>query len=453
MTTATESKQSDKLDFKKILPIFVIVLVDLLGLTIIIPLLPLYATAFGADPFTIGLLGTTYPLLQLIGSPLLGSLSDRIGRKPVLVISQIGTFSGFLLLGLANALPLIFLSRIIDGFTGGNIVVAQAAITDSTTDKTRAQGLGLIGAAFGLGFTLGPAIAGIALALSNDNYQVPALIAAGFSALSILLTVFWFHETLPEEKRTRSSKKAQTNNNLINNSIKALRNPLIGGLLILMFFQQLAFGGLEQLLALFNLSRLGLNASGNAVIFVYVGVLIVLVQGKYIGPWSRKYGERKLIYAGLGFLAVGLVFTALTPEIPVPWYSKAEILQEFEQNNNPETIAVPIPDDTNTGWLGLVWILVGLTPTTLGGGILSPSINSLITKRVAAGNIGGSLGVSSALVSAANASAPLLGGLIFQTLGSTAPFLIGGLIMGTLLLYALRAIRPGPEEQAIPGPI
>ncbi len=196
------------------LPIFVIVLVDLLGLTIIIPLLPLYAASFGTDPFMIGVLQTSYPLMQLVGAPILGGLSDRYGRKPVLLVSQMGTFVGFLLLGFAGTLPLLFLSRIIDGISGANIVAAQAAITDSTTERTRAQGLGLIGAAFGLGFTIGPAIAGIALVVSNNNYHVPAFIAAGFSLVSILLTFFWFHETLPEDQR---GVKREQQGNVVSN--------------------------------------------------------------------------------------------------------------------------------------------------------------------------------------------------------------------------------------------
>lgn len=445
----TEEQNEDKLDFKKVLPIFIIVLIDLMGLTIIIPLLPLYAAAFGADAFLIGALGTAYPLMQLIGSPLLGGLSDRFGRKPVLVVSQIGTFIGFIILGFANALPLVFLSRIIDGFTGGNIVVAQAAISDMTTEKTRAQGLGLIGAAFGLGFTLGPAIAGIALVASGNNYQVPAFIAAAFSFASIMLTSFWFKETLTKEQQGEA--KATQRDGLFRRITNALRNPLIGGLLVLMFLQQLVFGGFEQLLALFTLTRLGMNAAANSLLFLFVGVILVLVQGKYIGPWSRKYGERKLIYAGLGLLAIGLIVTAITPESPVPWYSQEALTAEFEQSGtvasgSHQDVAVDLPPDNNVGWLGLAWIMVAMVPATIGGAILSPSINSLITKRVKATNIGGSLGVSSSLVSAANATTPILGGAIFQVMGASAPFLIGGVMMAVLFVMALRYIGPGPEE-------
>ncbi|HRE29633.1 MAG TPA: MFS transporter [Anaerolineales bacterium] len=155
--------QPDKLDFKKILPIFVIILVNLLGLTIIIPLMPLYATTFGADAWTIGLLGATYPIAQFVGAPILGRLSDQYGRRPVLLFSQLGTLIGFIVLGFADALWLLFLSRLIDGLSGANISTAQAVITDNTTEKTRTQGLGLVGAAFGLGFVIGPIIAAVSL--------------------------------------------------------------------------------------------------------------------------------------------------------------------------------------------------------------------------------------------------------------------------------------------------
>ncbi len=453
MTTDTPS--AEKLDFKKILPIFVIVLVDLLGLTIIIPLLPLYATAYGANAAVIGVLGATYPIMQFLGAPILGRLSDRYGRKPVLVVSQIGTFIGFIILGVANALPLLFISRLIDGISGANIATAQAAISDSTTEKTRTQGLGLIGAAFGLGFIIGPVIAFVALAVSDNNYRVPALVAAGFSLFSILLTAFWFEETLPAEKRgTQTSRESFS----FNAMLRALRYPGVGILLLLIFAQQIAFGGFEQLLSLFTLSRLGLNASGNAVIFVFVGIIVVAVQGGFIGPWSRRFGDRKLVFGGLALLAVGLTLVAVTPRQPVTWYSEAALLEELsadtaQPGETPPVQEVPVelPDEADAGWLGLVWILVAMIPAGIGGGILQPAINSLITKRVQPAEVGGMLGISSAFLSGANALAPLLGGAIFQGLGSTAPFLFGGVLMGLLLVLSLRWVRPGKEETAVAG--
>jgi DHA1 family tetracycline resistance protein-like MFS transporter len=439
----------EKLDFKRVLPIFAIVMVDLLALTVIIPLLPLYAVTFGADPFTIGLLTTSYPLFQLIGGPALGSLSDRVGRRPVLIISQIGTFVGLLLLSFTSSLWVLFLSRIIDGFTGGNIVAAQAAMTDSTTERNRAQGLGLIGAAFGLGFVLGPAIAGIALALTGNDFRVPALIAAGFSLASIILTYVWFKETLPEEKR---GQNASGHEGVIARTRRAFRTPGVGVLLGLMFAQQAVFGGVEALLALFTLNRLGMSAADNALVFVFVGVIIVAVQGKYIGPWSRRYGERKLILGGLILLAVGVGLTSATPHVPVPWYDREIRVAELSiSGTEPSTVlgvtSVPLPNDDHNGVLGLAWLLVAMIPTTLGAGVLSPSINSLISKSVGPTEVGGALGASSSMNSLANVIAPVTGGLLFQFMGASSPFLIGALIL--LLLYVVSQTRL-PKPQTAP---
>ncbi len=445
----------DKLDFKRILPIFVIVLVDLLGLTIIIPLLPLYATSFGASPLVIGLLGAAYPIMQFLGAPVLGRLSDRYGRKPVLVISQIGTLVGFLMLGFATTLWMLFLSRIVDGISGANIATAQAAISDSTSDKTRTQGLGLIGAAFGLGFIIGPVIAFVSLAVSDNNYHVPAFVAGFFSLLSIMLTAFWFKETLPAEKRAEQGDRASFS---FKSLIGAVNHPTVGLLLVLIFAQQLAFGGFEQLLALFTLSRLGLNASGNAIIFVYVGIIVVAVQGALIGRWSRRFGDRRLIYAGLALLAVGLLAIGLTVRQPPPWYSQAEVESELVADQalpgeTPPTEDIPIdlPDDSDNGWLGLIWILIAMIPIAVGGGILQPAINSLITKRVDAIDIGGMLGISAAFLSAANAVAPIVGGVLFQAIGPGAPFVFWSLLMALLLVISVRAIKPGREESAPAG--
>jgi DHA1 family tetracycline resistance protein-like MFS transporter len=404
----------------------------------------------------IGLLGAAYPVMQFVGAPLLGRLSDRYGRRPVLLASQAGTLIGFLVLGFANALWLLFLSRIIDGLSGANISTAQAAITDSTTEKNRTQGLGLLGAAFGLGFVIGPIIAFLSLAASGNNYHLPAFVAAGFSLLSILLTWFWLPETLPAERRGQGQQKTPVS---LGAMFQALRHPQVGLLLALMFAQQVAFGGFEQLLSLFTLNRLGLNASGNSIIFVFVGVIVVAVQGGLIGRWSRQFGDRKLVYLGLAALAAGLVLTSLTPRQPMPGYSRAALEAElnasgdFRTHENPTTrsLAVELPPDTNNGWLGLAWILAAMVPASIGGGILQPSINSLITKRIEPGEVGGMLGISAAFLSGANAIAPLVGGAIFQAFGSTGPFLAGGLVLAVLLALALRLIQPGREEAAPAG--
>lgn len=450
---ASTSPTEAKLDFKRVLPIFVIVLIDLLGLTIIIPLLPLYAASYGASPLAIGALGATYPILQFVGAPLLGRLSDRYGRRPVLLVSQLGTLFGFILLGLADVLWLLFLSRLIDGISGANISTAQAAISDSTTEETRTQGLGLIGAAFGLGFIIGPVIAFIALAISGNDYHFPAYLAAGFSIISLLLTYFWFEETLPVEKRGSDTGRPPVS---IRAMLAALKRPQVGALLALVFMQQLAFGNLEQLLSLFTLNRIGLNASGNAVIFVFVGLILVMVQGRFIGPWSRRLGDRRLVTIGLALLTLGLLMTAFTPSQPVPWYSRAELEAELGGENearsleNPTTqaVTVSLPQEGGQGWLGLVWFVAAMVPAAVGGGVLQPSLNSLISRSVPQSEVGGMLGISSAFLSGANAVAPLLGGAIFQWLGAPAPFLLSGLIMAGLIVYARRniAFRPGAES-------
>ncbi len=437
----TSEKPSEKLDFKRILPIIVIVLVDLIGLSIIVPLMPYFAARFSATPLIIGILQATYPLMQFLGAPILGRLSDRFGRRPILIVSQIGTFAGFILLGFSNTLWLLFLSRIIDGLSGANLSTAQAAIADSTTEKTRTQGLGLIGAAFGVGFVLGPMIAYVVLALTDGNYQAVAFTAAFFSFASILLTTFWFHETHQNDSPSITALKSPFSFNAM---LEALRRPTVGFLLLIMFFYQVAFGGYEQLFALFTLARLGMSATDTAGLFALAGVFIIIVQGGLIGRWSRIKGDRWLVILGVSTLAIGLIGTASTPQIPVPWYSQTKVLASLagqgELNLSTQNIKVTLPEETNKGWLGIIWLLVASFPAALGGGVLHPAINSLITKSSNKNEVGAMLGISAGVYSAANAIAPLFYGSLFQWLGAPVPFFAGGAILLVLWLYAPRAI-------------
>jgi MFS family permease len=240
---------------------------------------------------------------------------------------------------------------------------------------------------------------------------------------------------------------------------KALGHPAVGLLLLLMFAQQIAFGGFEQILSLFTLNRLGMNASSNAILFVFVGIIVVAVQGGLIGKWSRKWGDRKLVYLGLATLALGMALTALTPAQTLPGYSKAELTAELTKpgtvraHEAPTTQDLPIaiPEDGNSGLGGLLWLLVAMIPASIGGGILQPSINSLITKRIDPAEIGGTLGISAALLSAANAFAPLIGGSLFQAGGSSLPFWVWAVILAVLLGAAYTLIKPGREEQVAKG--
>lgn len=238
---------------------------------------------------------------------------------------------------------------------------------------------------------------------------------------------------------------------------RVLRMPGIALLLVLMFAQQAIFFGFEALLGLFTLSRLGLLGQGNGLIFLVVGLVLVVVQVRYIGRWSRQYGEARLVTAALGLLAAGLILVALTPEQPHPLYVKQ--IAEYELlNQSPDSteaiigkIRVKLPDDDHNGVWGVAWILVAIIPVAVGAGLIRPNLNSLMTKRVDPADYGSVLGVSSAFVSAANACAPLIGGVLFQQFGSTLPFLLGGVLMaGLAALSAVQVKQPAAEAQNIP---
>ena len=439
MTTSEQS--SEKLDFKRILPIIVIVFVDLLGLSIIIPVLPYFAARFSATPIVIGILQATYPMMQFVGAPVLGRLSDRFGRKPVLIISQIGTFAGFVLLGFANTLTLLFISRIIDGISGANLSTAQAAIADSTTERTRTQGLGLTGAAFGAGFVVGPMIASVVLVASHGDYKAVALTAAFFSLVSVLLTTFWFHETHQADSSSVRSLKSPFS---FGRMFDALRRPTIGFLLLIMFFYQIAFGGYEQLFSLFTLTRLGTTITETSVLFAMAGVFIIVVQAGLIGRWSKQKGDRWLVIMGVSTLAIGLIGTSLTPRVPLPWYNQEKVIESLAGRSDlrlsEQNIQVSLPDEANRGWLGIIWLVIASFPAALGGGVLHPAVNSLISKSSDKNEVGGMLGISASMYSAANAIAPLFYGSLFQWLGAPVPFFTGGLILLALWFAAPRAI-------------
>jgi len=427
---------------RRVIPIFLLVFVDILGLTIILPLLHIYAATYGATPFEIGVVVATFPLAQLIGVPMMGALSDRFGRKPMLLISQVTTCLSFIMLGLAGSLQMIILSRLLDGVFGANISTAQAALSDITDETNRTRGLGITGAAFGLGFIFGPLIAIITFELT-DSLAIPALTAAIYSFVSLLITWFMFDETLPPEKR------GQGNDRLVSPMIilRYLLRPNLSILFVLMFAQQIIFFGYESLLGLFTLSRLGFLGQGNAILFLIIGVILVMVQGRFIGKWSTRYGERRLVIGAFVLLTIGLLLTGTTPDQPHPFYVQELVEKELLSQAPSSTeavigdIGVALPENGNNGMGGVLWMILAIIPISIGAGLIRPSINSLITQNVSKQEYGQALGVSSSLVSAANATAPLIGGLIFQTYGSTIPFLIGGILMGGLVIVGMIAFR------------
>ena len=433
------------LDMRRVIPIFLLIFVDMLGLTVILPLLHIYAAAFGATPLQIGIVMAVFPLAQLLGAPMMGALSDRFGRKPLLLVSQITTCISFIMLGLAGSLEMVILSRLFDGLFGANISTAQAALSDITDHSNRTRGLGITGAAFGLGFIFGPIIAILSFEFT-ESLAVPAFTAAVYSFVSLMITAFVFRETHPPEKRGHGG-------GIISPLIAAryILRPALGFLLALMFAQQVIFFGYESLLGLFTLTQLGFLGQGNALLFLLIGIILVTVQARCIGRWSAKYGEKRLVMAALALLTIGLGLTGTTPAQPHPFYVQ-EIAQRDLLSQNPSSaeaviggLGIALPPNGNNGIGGLVWMLFAILPISVGAALIRPAINSLLTRRVSEQEYGKVLGVSSALVSAANALSPLAAGLIFQSLGAAAPFLIGAGLMGGLFVLGMIYLSRGNE--------
>ena len=391
--------------------IFFIVFVDLLGFGLILPLLPYYAEEFGATPTLVGLLVASNAAANLIGAPILGRLSDRFGRRPVLIASISSTLAGFLILGFANSLWMLFLARILDGLIGGNISVAQAYITDITDEENRARGLGLIGAAFGLGFIIGPALGG---SLSRFGYAIPAFAAAGLAALNLTGVTLWLPESLSLEQRSSSENQRPEIN--LRSLLAALRRPVVGPLLHTRLFFAFAFSLFQTIFALYAQYRLDLNAQSTGLVLTYVGLLSVLVQGVAMGRLTRRFSEPALIFSATVMMSAGLLAWAWTPNV--------------------------------------ITLLIVLIPLALAGGILNTVINSSLSKAVAPNEIGGTLGLSSALENLTRVFSPSVGGLLLEFAGTWAPGLLGAAMMAWLASFVWRHIyapfKPQAQEHLTP---
>ncbi len=435
---------NSNLTFGRAAPIVALTFVDVLGLTVVLPLLHLYGAAFGATPLQIGFIAAAFPLAQLIGVPMMGALSDRFGRKPLLLISQVTTCLSFFMLAFAASLEMVILSRVIDGLFGANLATAQAAISDLTTEKDRARGLGLTGAAFGIGFIFGPVISLLSLQLT-DSLAVPALTAATYSFLSILLTLFAFQETLPPEKRQAARRVKLFPRQL-------LTRPAALVILLVLFTEQFIFFGFEALMGVFTLSRLGLLGGGNAFFFLVIGLILVTVQVRYIGKWVHQYGEQRVLIGALALLGLGLALVATTPEQPQPFYVRA--LVEFDLRAQIPTsteailgdLRVELPAEGNNGVGGILWFLTALFPLSVGAALIRPNANSLLTRYAHDNDYGSILGVSAAVISAANGVSPIVCGLIFQQFGPSVLFGAGSAAMLLLALLSFAAVRqPAPS--------
>lgn len=336
-----------------------------------IPILPLYAegTQFNATPGQIGWLVASYSIMQLIFSPILGGLSDKYGRKPILFFSMIGTSIGFLIMGLAGSLMMLFAGRILDGITGGNISTAQAYIADVTKPEERAKGMGLVGAAFGLGFVFGPFIGGV---LSQFGNGVPFFFAAGLSFANAIGLLFLLPETVTKDHPARNT----AGENILSRLSQALRNPQLSVILLINFLLITAFSIMTTVFVLFTQYRFGYDAAHNGYLFFFIGVIAVIIQGGLFGRLAKVFGEKVLLIAGSLILSLALM-------------------------------ALPF---SSPQMLGLAGLLVLLSLTSIGNSLIVPSISSLASKSATEREQGVALGATQSAASLARAVGPVLGG-------------------------------------------
>jgi MFS family permease len=393
--------------------IFFIVLMDLLGFGIIIPLAPFYIPDYQNHPMEVTLLFSVYSICQFIGAPILGLVSDRFGRKPVLGLSQIGSALGYVLLGLSAhhwhtasaALVLVYLSRLVDGFTGGNISTAQAYVSDVTTPENRAKGMGVLGAAFGVGFAAGPALGGLMghyLGLSAPGY-----IAAGLAALA----AFFSFTRLPE---TRPRGEAEAEAWLHPSRFTPIfRKPVLVQLLAISFLIMAAFVMMESTITLFLNKLFGWRELGVGLYFVFIGFMIVLIQGGLIGRLTKKLGDWPLAIAGPVLVALGMF--GLTGV----------------------AFAAPIA----------LLLLAGAINAT-GRSFQQPTISSLISKFAARNEQGAVFGLYHGLSSLARVAGPLVAGFAYPYLHNTLQYLIAAAIALAMAAWTAALRQPTPAEDA-----
>ena len=357
--------------------IFTTVFIDLVGFGIVIPVLPFYAegTAFNATPRTVGLLFASYSIMQLIFSPILGGLSDKHGRRPVLLLSIIGTGIGFLILGFATTIWMLFVGRILDGITGGNISTAQAYIADITTEENRAKGMGLIGAAFGLGFIFGPAIGGI---LSHWGIHVPFFFAAALCFANATLLYFTLPETVTAD---HPAKHSAAGGRSLGHIVASLKEPKLAFVLVIYFLFIVAFSIMTTSFSLYTMFRFGYDAQHTGYLFAYVGLIAVIIQGGLIGRLVKRFGEIPLVIFGALCFAISL--------FAVPFVGPA------------------------AGGLGA--LLIGGGVFSMGNSLATPALTSLASKSVGPAQQGVVLGVTQSTASLARAVGPSLTAILISS--------------------------------------
>lgn len=401
-----------------LITVFLAVVIDLMGFGIVLPLLPFYASEFNATPVVIGLLYSIYSFAQLIFSPIWGGLSDRVGRRPIMLVSTLGAAIAYVIFGLAHSLTILFLSRLIAGIMGGNISTAQAYVADVTTPENRAKGMGLIGAAFGIGFLFGPAIAAVLIHPSfmnilhiseHNRFAVPGFFAALMSLLSFLLVFFKLPETVDQKTRIADAK-------IIKPTIfspkfwtlafedKKSRVPFLFTMLIgCMLLSSFGQSSLYSALPLFCETMFSISAEKVGLMFAFMGLIGVLAQGMAIRPLVKKYSEEILFLTGAVFMTVGFILISLSPSKSV--------------------------------------LMISLTVMTLGWSLIIPTLASLISKEADPAQVGATMGISQGMASLGRVIGPTWGGVLYSV-GHRLPFAATGIILFLMVLVGLK-IKPG----------
>ncbi|MGE5441473.1 MAG: MFS transporter [Bacteroidota bacterium] len=379
--------------------LFLIVFTDLVGFGLIIPLLPFYGEHFHASPADVGVLMATYSLAQFIAAPRWGRLSDRVGRRPVLAASLLGATLSYAWLAFSETLWMLFAARALGGFMAGNIATAFAYVADVTTPAHRAKGMGIVGAAFGLGFIFGPAIGGVLAGHdpAHADYRTPALVAAGLSALAMILTVALLRESLPKSVRLAHSRLPRSSRWRL--LAEALRTPGVGRLIGIAFLATFVFAGMETTFAMWSRRQFGWGPEQNGYLFAFVGLISAAVQGGLVGRLARRFGEHRLVVSGAAGLALGM--------LAIPFASSVPLLA-------PAMLVV-----------------------ALGFSLMTPSLNSLVSLRVQSTVQGGTMGVSRSATTLARVLGPGWAGLLFEYVGKDWPYFVGALIMTIVIAIAL----------------
>ncbi|HEX6799577.1 MAG TPA: MFS transporter [Ktedonobacterales bacterium] len=409
--TKGERASMDRRSRTPLLLMALTVFIDLTGFGIILPLLPFWAERLGANPVEVGLILTLYALAQLIFTPLLGTLSDRYGRRPVIVGSLLIEAAGFALTALAGSLPLLLAARFIGGIGASNIGSAQAVVADTTPPEERARGMGLIGAAIGMGFVVGPAIGGVLAAIggvlagAGAGAALPFWVAMGVALLNALLVTLLLPET---RRRTAISPRAAGAALAGASWRQVLGHPAIVRLVAINLLFTLAFSAMEAVFPLFTQAGFGWGATQNGYVFTFVGVVIVLVQGGLVGQLARRFGERALLAGGLGLLAVGLALLPLS-----------------------STLAL---------------LLVALGILSAGDGLVTPATSALLSIASPSDAQGQTLGIAQGAAGLGRILGPLGAGALFAA-GAGLPFVAGAGLALVALAFALPRL-PAPDVSA-----